>query len=263
MTPETRRRILLAELVESPETVIWMHVLKRGNCEVYLSDESDRPVAAILQARDLAAEPTGFGSDPQAIWQLLALIRGWQCILVDEPVAPELGRTIEHTMKTSVRYLDDIYHVPSQRIQLFEDYRVRLLTPEDIPMLEEASPDLRPVGFWSDVTNSIKHGIGAGAIVDKRVVAIAFVAALGERYADIGVYTLESHRELGLATAAASFVGRSVQDRGLVPVWGCGEHNLPSLKLARKLGFVETSRRTYVVIERYLQEVSRRTYPVP
>jgi len=93
-------------------------------------------------------------------------------------------------------------------------------------------------------------------------VATCFVAARGQRYVDIAVYAQENHRRHGFATAAASIVTRSVQSDGLVPVWSCGSHNLASLKLARKLGFVEVSRRTYVIIEKYLAEVSRRTYPV-
>ena len=92
--------------------------------------------------------------------------------------------------------------------------------------------------------------------------ATSFVAARGQRYVDIGVYVLENYRRRGLATAAASLVARSVQSDALIPVWSCGSHNIPSLKLAQKLGFIEVSRRTYVVIDKYLADVLSRTYPV-
>ncbi len=262
MTSEKTKHFLLSQLVESPETVIWTHVLKRGNCEAYLLDGSEVPVTALVQAHGLTAEPTGFGTDTRRLWQLLKYAAGWQCILVDKHVAPELGPIVEQNTRAAVRYLDDIYHVPEGEVAPFQSALVRLLTVNDIPMLKEASPDLRPVGFWEDVTSSLETGIAAAAIVGGAVVSTAFVAALGERYADIGVYTLENHRRHGLATAAASLVARLVQERGLVPVWGCGEHNAPSLRLAKKLGFVETSRRTYVVIEKYMQEVADRTYPI-
>jgi RimJ/RimL family protein N-acetyltransferase len=94
------------------------------------------------------------------------------------------------------------------------------------------------------------------------VVGTCFVAARGQRYVDIGVHVLENYRRRGLATAAASLVTGSVQSEGLIPVWSCGSHNLPSLKLARKLGFFEVSRRTYVIIQEHLAQVLSRTYPV-
>lgn len=166
-------------------------------------------------------------------------------------------------MKTPVRYLDDVYHVPSEQVFPFDDKSVRGLTLDDLVLLEAAPREVQPRGFWGSLHASLTEGVVACAIVDGKVIATAFVAARGERYADIGVYTLESFRGRGLATAAASTVARSVQSNGLVPVWGCGEHNLPSLRLAKKLGFAEVSRRTYVVIEAYLADVLKRTYPMP
>jgi RimJ/RimL family protein N-acetyltransferase len=254
--------VLLARLGENPETVIWIHILKRGNCNVYLFGDSPRYSAAILQPTDLPSEPTGFGSDANALWQLLTLVKGWECVLVDKACASPLGTIVADRLKTSVHYLDDIYHVPSQRLFPFDDKSVRRLTLDDLVLLEAAPREVQPTGFWGSLRASLTEGVAAAAIIDSKVVATAFVAARGERYADIGVYTVESFRRRGLATAVASAVARFVQSNGLVPVWGCGEHNLPSLRIAKKLGFAEVSRRTYVVIKAYLTDVLRQTYPV-
>jgi len=262
MATQKERDVLLARLSENPQTVISIHILKRGNCNVYLSGNSPRYSAAILQANDLPSEPTGFGSEANALWQLLTLVRGWECVLVDKACASLLGTIIADRLKKPVRYLDDVYHVPSGRVFPFDNESVRWLTLNDLALLEAAPSEVQPTGFWGSLRASLTEGMVAGAVVDGQVVATAFVAACGERYADIGVYALESFRGRGLATAAASIVARSVQNNGLVPVWGCGEHNLPSLRLAKKLGFAEVSRRTYVVIEAYLADVLRRTYPV-
>ena len=259
---ERKRDLLLARLVENPETVISIHVLTRGDCNVYMSGDQRLKPVAILQPRELLSEPTGFGSDANALWQELSQVKDWQCILVDKEVALPLGEIISSQLKTPVSFLDDVYHIPQGQVLPFEDESVRCLTLDDLTLLETLPHEAQPIGFWGNLRTSLTKGLVAGAIIEGKVVATSFVAARGQRYVDIGVYVLKNHRRRGLATAAASLVARSVQGDGLIPVWGCGSHNLPSLKLARKLGFVEVSKRTYVIIEEYLADVLRRTYPV-
>jgi RimJ/RimL family protein N-acetyltransferase len=256
------RGVLLATLPENPETVTCIHLLTRGDCNVYMSGDQRLGLTAVLQAKALPEEPVGFGSDANALWQELIQVKDWQCIEVDKEVAPPLAEIISSQLKTRVRFLDDIYHVPRAQVSSFEEESVRQLVLDDLSLLEALPREAQPVGFWGDLRTSLTKGLVAGAVVEGRVVATSFVAARGQRYVDIGVYALENHRRRGLATAAASTVARSVQSDGLVPVWSCGSHNIPSLKVARKLGFIEVSRRTYVVIEKYLADVSSRTYPL-
>ena len=259
---ERKRGLLLTMLTENPETVISIHVLTRGDCNVYMSsDQRPRPVA-VLQARELASEPTGFGSDANALWQELTQIKGWQCILVDKEVALPIGEIVSRQLEAPVIFLDDVYHIPQGQVFPFENESVRRLMLDDLTLLETLPHEAQPIGFWGDLRTSLIEGLVVGAIVKGKVVATSFIAARGQQYVDIGVYVLENHRRRGLATAAASLIARSVQSDGLIPVWGCGSHNLPSLKLARKLGFVEVSRRTYVILERYLADVLGRTYPL-
>jgi len=249
-------------LTENPETVISIHVLTRGDCNVYMPRHQRPGSVAVLQLRELASEPIGFGSDANALWQELTQVKGWQCILVDKEVTLQVGEIISRQLKTPVIFLDDVYHIPRGQVFPFENESVRRLMLDDLTLLEALPREAQPIGFWGDLRTSLIEGLVAGAIVKGKVVATSFIAARGQQYVDIGVYVLENHRRHGLAAAAASLVARSVQSDGLIPVWGCGSHNLPSLKLARKLGFVEVSRRTYVIIERYLADVLGRTYPV-
>jgi RimJ/RimL family protein N-acetyltransferase len=262
MALEGNSGLLLAALAENPETVICIHLLTRGDCNVYMSGDQRLALTAVLQPKELPAEPVGFGSDASGLWQELRQMKGWQCILVHTEVAPALAEIISSQLKTPVCFLDDIYHIPRGQVLSFENESIRRLVLSDLPALEALPREAQPVGFWGHLRASLTEGLVAGAIVEGKIAATSFVAARGQRYADIGVYALENHRRRGLATAAASLVARSVQSDGLIPVWSCGSHNLPSLKLARKLGFVDVSRRTYVIIEKYLADVSRRTYPV-
>ena len=262
MVSERKRDLLLAILAENPETVIWIHLLTLGSCNIYMSGNQRLRRASILQPRDLPTEPAGFGSDANALWQELTRVKGWQCILVDKDVAPPLGEIISSRLRIPVRFLDDIYHIPRGRVLPFENESVRLLGLGDLTLLEALPREAQPIGFWGDLRASLIEGLIAGAIAQGKVVATSFVAARGERYVDMGVYVLENYRRRGLATAAASLVARSLQGDGLIPVWSCGSDNITSLKLARKLGFGEVSRRTYVVIEKYLANVSSRTHAV-
>jgi RimJ/RimL family protein N-acetyltransferase len=262
MIPEEKRGLLLGMLAENPETVISIHVLTRGDCNIYMSGGQRPGPVAILQPKELPSEPTGFGSDANAMWRELTHVKGWQCILVDQEVALPLGEIISSQLKTPVSFLDDIYHIPRGQVLPFENKSVRWLMPEDLMLLETLPCEAQPVGFWGDLRTSLTKGLVAGAIVERKVVATCFVAARVQRYVDIGVYVMENYRRRGLATAAASLVTRSVQSEGLIPVWSCGSHNVPSLKLARKLGFIEVSKRTYVIIQEYLADVLSRTYPV-
>ena len=249
-------------LTEDPETVISIHVLTRGDCNVYMPSTQRPGSVAVLQPQELPSEPTGFGSDANALWQELTQVKGWQCILVDKEVALPVGEVISRQLKTPVIFLDDVYHIPRGQVFPFENESVRRLMLDDLTLLETLPHEAQPIGFWADLRTSLTKGLVAGAIVEGKVVATSFIAARGQQYVDIGVYVLENYRRRGLAAAAASLVARSVQSDGLIPVWGCGSHNLPSLKLARKLGFVESSRRTYVIIEKYLADILGRTYPV-
>jgi RimJ/RimL family protein N-acetyltransferase len=252
MVSKAKRDLALDVLVESPETVIWIHLLARDFCNVYMSGSKRARSAVILQSKDLQTEPAGFGSDVNALWQELIHVEDWQCILVDKEIAPPLGKTISTQLNTAVRLLDDIYHVPRGRVLPLESQSVRWLTLDDLVLLESLPREAQPVGFWGGLRTSLVEGLVAGALFEGKVVATSFVAARGQRYADIGVYTLENYRRRGLATIAASVVAQSVQSDGLIPVWSCGSDNVPSLKLARRLGFIEVSRRTYVVIKKDL-----------
>src|SRR4030042_3802028 len=135
MILEEKRGRLLAMLVENPETVISIHVLARGDCNVYMSGDQRPGSVAVLQPKELPSEPTGFGSDANALWQELTQMKGWQCILVDKEVAPTLGQIISRQLKTPVVFLDDVYHIPRGQVFPFENESVRRLMLDDLALL--------------------------------------------------------------------------------------------------------------------------------
>ncbi len=242
-------RILAEALGDAPETVDSVHLLRQGMCKAYVAGDPSRFGAAIVQANDWPTEPTGFGSDPQVLWELLKAVSGWDCILVGSECALMLGEIIEQEMRVGVRYVDAVSHVLTKSVSRVDDKAVRQLAPADLDLLESAPPEFR-INCWGSAHALLSEGIVACAISSRQIVATAWTVARSPRHADLGVYTHQDFRCRGLATAAASIVARRVQQAGQTPVWGVGEPNKASLRVALKLGFIEVSRRTYVILEK-------------
>ncbi len=237
---------LAAALGDRPETVIPAHLLRRGLCRAWISGSPAGYDAAIVQPTQLPTEPMGFGDNAEALFELLNASKGWECIDVLPKIAPALGTLIEKKLGGTVRYIDDVYHVLDKPVASVRHDNVRLLTLDDLQLLEAAPKELQGAGF-EDARRLLTDGIVAAAIRSNEIMAIAHTSAITQRHADIGVFTRADNRGKGYATAAAALVTKAVRRTGRTAVWSCGEDNIPSLRIAHRLGFVESSRLTYVI----------------
>lgn len=91
--------------------------------------------------------------------------------------------------------------------------------------------------------------MAAGAVVDGRLVALAYTSAMTPHHADIAVVTDPDFRGRGLATASAALVIEEVHRRGAIPVWSTGEGNHASRRVAARLGLRPIGHRTYVIVD--------------
>lgn len=238
-------------LLDSPQTVISSHCLKRGLAKAWAKGPVSSFIAAVVQTDSCPAEPISFGQDIEGIVQILENVQNWDCIVVDYEIAQRLGAVIETALAQLVSYVDDVYFVPGRQIPKIGNAYVRELTLKDMPLLEKAATnDEFEFGWWRDSCSLLTDGIIVAAIVDQQIVASAHTAALSDGYVDIGVYTKAVYRRQGLALAAASLVANRVQETGRVPVWSAGATNVASIEMAKKLGFKEYARRTYVILDR-------------
>ena len=239
--------ITLADVIgDTPMTVISGSRLKHGMCDAYVAGMLPDVTAVLVFDAYCPDEPCGFGSDADALWQLLKATEGWSCINVDTACAASLGALIETDIGTSVRYYGDVCHALLEPVHHYTNKAVRLLTVEDVKHLTKAPAEVQGNGYKT-YEAMVTEGIAAGAVVDGNIVAIAHTYAETELHADIGVSTIETWRKNGFATAAASLVAQAIQARGKVPAWSCGEDNIASLRVAQKLGFTEVGRRTYLI----------------
>lgn len=244
---------LAAALGETPETAISVHLLRRGLAEAFVVAPPgwpDRFRAAVIRPRADPTEPVGFGEDAEALWSLLAPLPGWRCVNVAPGPAAALAAAMAVGLDRAIRRYGDVYHIAPDPVPAIDRPEVRRLTPADVALLEAAPPELAGAAWgFGSAASLLVDGFAAGAVADGQLVAVAYTGARSQEYADIGVATLAPWRGSGWATAAASAVARAIQAAGQRPIWSAGEGNASSLAIARKLGFVEVSRRWYLIPE--------------
>lgn len=115
------------------------------------------------------------------------------------------------------------------------------LQPYDLSLLE-AHPELSGelMLFYGSLSHFMANSDGICLLDGAGQVASACHAVFtGGGEAEISIYTAPEHRRCGLAYIAACAFIEACQQRGWSPVWGCFPENLPSVALARKLGFVD------------------------
>lgn len=233
-------------LGDTPETVVAVHLLRKKLCKAFVAGSPTSFSAAIVQGYFDSEEPRGFGTEARALWELLQLVEGWDCIGVNRQCAKPLGDLIERSNGVKVRYYGDVYHSLTRPVRLFTSEYVRELTTQDRNLIASAPIEIQGSGY-EDMKTMLSEGIVAGAVDADQLVSIAHTSGVTDLHGEIGVGTLEPWRKRGLCSAAASIVSNRLQKQGRVPVWSTGEDNFASLRVAEKLGFREASRRTYVI----------------
>ncbi len=228
--------------------MISVHLLARALAEAYAAGDPTHPDGIIVQGSTDPGELMSFGPDAAVLWELLQLVEGWWCVSVVEPCARDLGAMIEAQTGSKVRCYGDIYHVLRGPVTRLHHEATRLLTPDDIELVEAAPAEVWGSG-WNSTREMLEEGVIAGAVVKGNLVAIAYTSTRSARHADVAVSTLEEWRGRSFATAAASLVAWRLQEAGQIPVWSTGEANRASLRVARKLGFAPVAQRTYVILD--------------
>jgi hypothetical protein len=94
-----------------------------------------------------------------------------------------------------------------------------------------------PAALAEEIRAAFARSAVWAAWVDGAPVSFAYAPWRSARWFDVSVDTLAESRQLGLGALVAAAMIRSERARGREPVWGADERNLPSLRLARRLGF--------------------------
>lgn len=92
--------------------------------------------------------------------------------------------------------------------------------------------------FWPTLDTFTRHGLGFALTGQESVAAWCLSVYKADGELELGVETAVPFRGQGLATLAAAACLEQCLARGIKPHWQCNRDNLPSLRVAEKLGFV-------------------------
>jgi GNAT superfamily N-acetyltransferase len=100
---------------------------------------------------------------------------------------------------------------------------------------DEVDPSYRHL--WESSGKFINSGFGYCLLTEGNVASTCNTFYCGSNYAEIDIVTLQKYRNRGYAKATCTAFIERCKKTGLTPVWDCDAGNVPSNRLALKLGF--------------------------
>jgi RimJ/RimL family protein N-acetyltransferase len=145
------------------------------------------------------------------------------------------GRTLYFTERSARNDL--------QKIQLPAEYS---LVPRDEHLFSMSFDYEATLASFGSVENVLQHTLGFVILRDDAVVCEAATGAPTHGLIEIGVTTAETYRQHGFAAIACARLIELCEDQGYRTWWDCAKQNIPSTKLARKLGYQNEREYRYV-----------------
>ncbi len=91
---------------------------------------------------------------------------------------------------------------------------------------------------WGSIRNFMRKGLGFCTLHDDGVVSWSLADCVSGNSCEIGIHTRKDHRRQGLATFTTAATVDYCLSSGFRSVgWHCDEYNIPSIKVAEKVGF--------------------------
>ncbi|WP_316572403.1 GNAT family N-acetyltransferase [Neobacillus sp. YIM B06451] len=91
--------------------------------------------------------------------------------------------------------------------------------------------------LWDSPVDYVKKGFGYCLLYEGRFASVCNCYYIGGGYAALDIITANEFQNKGLATLTSMAFIKKCLERDLIPSWECQADNLPSYKLASKLGF--------------------------
>jgi predicted GNAT family acetyltransferase len=136
---------------------------------------------------------------------------------------------------------------------------VRRLEGADARHLQGLSPDSEWISAtWGGASSLAASAAAWGAFIDGTLVSVAVPFFVGDRYEDLGVVTEAPYRGRGLSVACAARLAEEILGRGRAASWSTSPDNLPSLRVAEKVGFEKVRDDRLFVVGQPIPGVARR-----
>lgn len=201
----------------------------------FLIGDPDRPafVAAVrdLIRRDIAPQLAARG---QAFLKVITSSAAWE-----QPVGSIFG-TAELVSRERVLHALDTLALPAWRASMPDGYFVRQV---DAELLRNSRlrgiTDLRNeiMTGWPSLAGFLNGGFGFCLLHGDEIVTWCTAEYMSRGKCGVGIETAVEHMRRGFATLTASALAEHALAQGLTPYWDSWKANLPSLAVARKVGF--------------------------
>lgn len=95
-----------------------------------------------------------------------------------------------------------------------------------------------PSFFWDSAEDFCKKGVGFSLYYQNKLATTAYSAFIFNKELELGMETVPEFRGKGFAQYACSALIDYCIQNNYEPIWACKLTNIPSYKLAQKLGFI-------------------------
>jgi RimJ/RimL family protein N-acetyltransferase len=102
------------------------------------------------------------------------------------------------------------------------------------------------VDAFGSVQAALQHTLGVVVLDGENLVCEAATGAATHGRIEVGVTTAEAYRGRGFATLACKRLIELCESRGYSTWWDCAKQNMPSVRLARRLGYHDGREYRYV-----------------
>jgi GNAT superfamily N-acetyltransferase len=235
---------LAAALPDIPRWVETRAILLSSRCKLYVEDES-------------AWKTSDLPSDIPAPFPGNFVIRSPQF-----PLMSILGCPLENTIRSAISEMTEPFEILTppeneayvaatlpnwigQSATIHALHALNAVPADHVRILDDIS-DLNPAPVPAKLRKELKRAYYispiAAAYEDEIPVSFCYAGAMTETLWDISVDTLADYRGRGYAQEAVVYMIEYMRKIGKEPVYGAMDSNLPSLRLAEKLGFVPVDR---------------------
>jgi GNAT superfamily N-acetyltransferase len=130
----------------------------------------------------------------------------------------------------------------------YPDYNLEKISQNNVDKLFRYSKDL--YSFWSTKELFLEKGFGFILLDDKKIIAHSISASVEDLEVEIDIGTEKEYRGKRVARYLASCLIDECLQKSLIPKWDCGLWNIPSNKLALKLGFEKVKEYPFSIIRK-------------
>ena len=120
------------------------------------------------------------------------------------------------------------------------------LLPRNEQLFRKSSDYQSTVELFGTVENVMQYTLGVVILREEAIVCEAATGAPTHGLIEVGVTTAEPYRRQGFATIACAHLIEICEEQGYKTWWDCAKQNLPSVSLAKKLGYQNEPEYRYV-----------------